>query len=136
MSINSSRSLYYLTPNPLPLFSLFSLKMQTFGRLLSVLTFLLSLGFLAQALPAAPRAGLAVRQYNSPAPQSPGAGYTKPGSGNGSGDISPVPSNEGKTVDVIALMTDLKVNVDGHLKAMGKLRDTSYKRCISLLFTC
>ncbi|CAE6459703.1 unnamed protein product [Rhizoctonia solani] len=106
---------------PQPTFSLFTLflKMQTFGRLLSVLTFLLSLGFLAQALPAAPRAGLAVRQYNSPAPQSPGAGYTKPSSDNGSG-VAPI--NGGKTVDIIAsVVVEFKPKVDAHVTAIAKV---------------
>ncbi|KEP47106.1 putative transmembrane protein [Rhizoctonia solani 123E] len=76
--------------------------MQTFGRLLSVLTFLLSLGFFAHALPAAPNAGLAVRAYGSPAPSN--GGYSKPTSGG----------------DVLNIMADLKVKVDAHVEVLAK----------------
>ncbi|CAE6448961.1 hypothetical protein ACGC1H_007378 [Rhizoctonia solani] len=76
--------------------------MQNFGRLFSVLTFLLSLGFIAHALPAAPNAGLAVRAYGSPAPSN--GGYSKPSSGN----------------DVLNIMTDLKVKVDAHVAVLAK----------------
>ncbi|CAE6527618.1 unnamed protein product [Rhizoctonia solani] len=76
--------------------------MQTFGRLLSVLTFLLSLGFIAHALPAAPHAGLAVREYNSPAPSS--GGYSRPSSGN----------------DVLNLVVALKAKVDVHVDLLAK----------------
>ncbi|CAE6438540.1 unnamed protein product [Rhizoctonia solani] len=94
--------------------------MQTFGRLLSVLTFLLSLGFIAQAMPAAPRAGLAVRQYNSPESYSPSnGGYTKPSSGNG---VIGAPSNGGKTVDVLAMVTDLKAKVDAHVVVLAQVK--------------
>ncbi|CAE7197543.1 unnamed protein product [Rhizoctonia solani] len=75
--------------------------MQTFGRLFSVLTFLLSLGFIAHALPAAPHAGLAIRDY-SPAPSN--GGYTKPSSGH----------------DILAVVADLKVKVDAHAVVMAK----------------
>ncbi|CAE7197554.1 unnamed protein product [Rhizoctonia solani] len=75
--------------------------MQTFGRLFSVLTFLLSLGFIAHALPAAPHAGLAIRDY-SPAPSN--GGYNKPTSGQG----------------VLDVVLDLKVKVDGHLGVLAK----------------
>ncbi|CEL58539.1 hypothetical protein RSOLAG1IB_12145 [Rhizoctonia solani AG-1 IB] len=34
----------------------------------------------------------------------------------------PAPSNEGKTVDVITLMDDLKVKVDGHVNAMAEVK--------------
>ncbi|KAG8727766.1 hypothetical protein FRC11_012496, partial [Ceratobasidium sp. 423] len=96
--------------------------MQTFGRLLSVLTFLLSLGFIAQAMPAAPRVGLAVRQYNSPESYSPSnGGYTKPSSGNGSGGVIGTPSNGGNTIDVLAKVTDLKVKVDAHVAVLAKV---------------
>ncbi|KAJ1302485.1 hypothetical protein OPQ81_002803 [Rhizoctonia solani] len=93
-------------------------KMQTFGRLLSVLTFLLSLGFIAQALPTTPRAaGLAVRDY-SPAPHTPSnGGYTKPGSGS-----EVTTSDGGKTLDLNALIVvDLKAKVDAHVAAIAKV---------------
>ncbi|KAH7338645.1 hypothetical protein B0J17DRAFT_706011 [Rhizoctonia solani] len=96
--------------------------MQTFARLLSVLTFLLSLGFIAQALPTTtPGAGLAVRQYNSPATSN--SGYSKPSLGNGSGDEISAPSNGGKTLDIHALVVvDLKSKVDGHLAAIAEVK--------------
>ncbi|KAF8750467.1 hypothetical protein RHS01_09285 [Rhizoctonia solani] len=94
--------------------------MQTFGRLLSVLTFLLSLGFLAQALPAAPASGLAVRQYNSPSTQSPGSGYTKPSSDSGSG-VTPVQGV--KTIDVVAIVNvDLTPKVQAHVAAIAEVK--------------
>ncbi|CUA78370.1 hypothetical protein RSOLAG22IIIB_07030 [Rhizoctonia solani] len=76
--------------------------MQTFARLFSVLTFLLSLGFIAHALPAAPNAGLAVRQYNSPAPSN--GGYSKPSSGS----------------DALAIVAELKVKIDAHVDVLAK----------------
>ncbi|KAH7344169.1 hypothetical protein B0J17DRAFT_645561, partial [Rhizoctonia solani] len=51
-----------------------------------VLTFLLSVGFLAQALPTAAGNGLAVREYSTPAGYNSGSGY------NGGSEHTPSPS--------------------------------------------
>ncbi|CAE6471976.1 unnamed protein product [Rhizoctonia solani] len=50
--------------------------MQTFARLLSFVAFLLSVGFLAQALPTTAGNGLAVRDYSSPAGYNGGNGHS------------------------------------------------------------
>ncbi|KDN35360.1 hypothetical protein RSAG8_11634, partial [Rhizoctonia solani AG-8 WAC10335] len=74
--------------------------MQTFARLLSFVTLLLSVGFLAQALPtAAAGNGLAVRDYSTPAGYNGGSGYNSdPGYNGNSGSnddpsYSPSPSH-------------------------------------------
>jgi hypothetical protein len=102
--------------------------MQTFGRLLPVLTFLLSVGFMAQALPAAARSGaLSVRDYSSPEYSS--HGYNSPAGYNNGNDKYTSPHENGgysgskgginKNIDVLALVTDLKVQLDPKVALLG-----------------
>ncbi|CUA73132.1 hypothetical protein RSOLAG22IIIB_10566 [Rhizoctonia solani] len=103
--------------------------MQTFARLLSFVTFLLSVGFLAQALPTTGN-GLVARDYSSPGGYNGGSGYSgnsgyNDNSGyNGGHEYSPSygkeaspaskegdhdPSNK---IDILDLVTKLHTNAE------------------------
>jgi hypothetical protein len=88
--------------------------MQTFTRLFSIVTFLLSLGFIAQALPTpANGAALAVRQYDAPASYDDSYGsnpYVNAENGNG---LS-------VNLDVLNLVVELKDNVQVKLALLGE----------------
>jgi hypothetical protein len=97
-------------------------KMQTFGRLLSVLTFLLSLGFIAQALPAPVRSGaLSVRQYSAPTPDSYSSGNNYTPSNEG-GNYSGYDGSNPSKSDVLALVLGLKADLDPKLALLGQSR--------------
>ncbi|KAG9120096.1 hypothetical protein FRC07_004560 [Ceratobasidium sp. 392] len=80
--------------------------MPTFTRLLSMITFLLSLSFIAQALPAATEGrALAVREYGIPS-------YA----------INPT---NGKTPDIMITMSDFKNAIDVELLRLGGATDVA-----------
>jgi hypothetical protein len=80
--------------------------MQTFTRLFSIVTFLLSLGFITQALPTpANGAALAVRQYDAPASYGDSYGSNPYGSTENGNGLS-------MDLDVLALVLDLKAKVE------------------------
>jgi hypothetical protein len=82
--------------------------MQTFSRLFSIVTFLLSLGFIAQALPTPANGGaLSVRQYGAP---------VSSGGNSGNGDSY----GTNGAIDVLAVMVDLKAKVDPILVELGE----------------
>ncbi|KAG8757225.1 hypothetical protein FRC11_004699 [Ceratobasidium sp. 423] len=93
--------------------------MQNFARLLSFVTFLLSVGFLAQALPTTHTGnGIAVRDYNTPSGYNSGNGYNS-GSGydGGSGyskEAAPANKHSDPTpnIDLLALVTKLNNDVE------------------------
>ncbi|CAE6431509.1 unnamed protein product [Rhizoctonia solani] len=90
--------------------------MQTFARLLSFVAFLLSVGFLAQALPtAAAGNGIAVRDYSSPAGYS-GAGNNgnsgSPSSSSYSKESSPSFKDDDKSNSIDILPLVLKLGKD------------------------
>ncbi|CAE6433741.1 unnamed protein product [Rhizoctonia solani] len=111
--------------------------MQTFARLLSFVTFLLSVGFIAQALPTAPTGnGIAVRDYNTPAGYDGGHGY------NGGSGYTPSPvyskdsySNEAapankegdhdpsSKLDLLALATKLHTDMEPLCKDLEAAAD-------------
>ncbi|KAG8719459.1 hypothetical protein FRC08_002773 [Ceratobasidium sp. 394] len=89
--------------------------MQTFTRLFSIVTFLLSLGFIAQALPtpAAHGGALAAREYGAAAVYARSDAY-----GNG----APANTKNGggdPPVDVLAIVVGLKVKVDPIVAMLG-----------------
>ncbi|KAG9078918.1 hypothetical protein FRC06_008047 [Ceratobasidium sp. 370] len=91
--------------------------MQTFARLFSIVTFLLSLGFIAQALPTpAQGAALAAREYGAPAlyaRSDPSSGTVPYGNGE------PAGGNHGhSTPDVLAILLGLKADIDPMLTAL------------------
>ncbi|KAF8604477.1 hypothetical protein BDV93DRAFT_606138 [Ceratobasidium sp. AG-I] len=93
--------------------------MQTFSRLLSVVTLVLSFGFLAQALPIpTPGNALAARQYGSPESYGKDNNYggnSYGGNSNGGseyGNGGEYGSQAGNQVDVLALLADLKAHVE------------------------
>ncbi|KAG8736809.1 hypothetical protein FRC10_008940 [Ceratobasidium sp. 414] len=90
--------------------------MQTFTRLFSIITFLLSLGFIAQALPAPVQGGaLAAREYGHSDPSYGTVPY-----GNG----EPANGKHGQhTPDVLAILGNLHNDVDPILSAL-KAADT------------
>ncbi|CUA73119.1 hypothetical protein RSOLAG22IIIB_10550 [Rhizoctonia solani] len=97
--------------------------MQTFARLLSFVTFLLSVGFLAQALPTTGN-GLVARDYSSPGGYNGGSGYNGNSGYNGGQEYPPSygkeaspaskegdhdPSNK---IDILDLVTKLHANAE------------------------
>ncbi|QRW01290.1 transmembrane protein [Ceratobasidium sp. AG-Ba] len=93
--------------------------MQTFTRLFSIITFLLSLGFIAQALPTQARGvALAARQYDAPATYgSSDPSYGSPSYDNGSNKIG-VPA-----LDVESLMSALDTNLAPHISTLAAATD-------------
>lgn len=106
--------------------------MQTFSRLLSVVTIVLSFGFLAHALPI-PSSGnaLVARQYGSPESYSNGNNYgdNPYGSSNSDseyGNVGEYGSQAGNQIDVLTLLTDLKAKIDPSIALLGKFHLTLY----------
>ncbi|KAG8794953.1 hypothetical protein FRC12_019743 [Ceratobasidium sp. 428] len=98
--------------------------MQTFARLFSIITFLLSLGFVAQALPTVAKGGApAAREYSSPASY----GNSDPSYGTPSySDVNPSSNKDGApALDVIALFVDLKTDTDDIFAKMGAASDVA-----------
>lgn len=99
--------------------------MQTFSRLLSVVTLVLSLGFLAHALPVpATRNALATRQYGTSESYGNdnnygGNSYGKSKSGSEYGNGGEYGSQSGNTIDVFELLTGLKEDIDPFLSLLG-----------------
>ncbi|KAG9097339.1 hypothetical protein FS749_006546 [Ceratobasidium sp. UAMH 11750] len=88
--------------------------MQTFTRLFSIVTFLLSLGFIAQALPtpAAHGGALAAREYGAAAVYARSDAY-------GNGAPANTKNGGGDPVDVLAIVVDLKAKVDPIVAMLG-----------------
>ena len=98
-------------------------KMQTFSRLLSVVTLVLSFGFLAHALPISPSgSALAARQYGSPESYGNDNNHYGGSSYGGSeyGNVGEYGSQAGNQIDVLALLTELKAQVDPHVTLLGE----------------
>ncbi|KAJ1308207.1 hypothetical protein OPQ81_003922 [Rhizoctonia solani] len=94
--------------------------MKTFARLLSFVTLLLSVGFLAQALPTTSTGnGVAVRDYHAPGGYNGGSGHSGNPDYTPSPKADPAPAPAGKegdhdpknSVDLLALVTKLNVDV-------------------------
>ncbi|CAE6456493.1 hypothetical protein ACGC1H_001039 [Rhizoctonia solani] len=88
--------------------------MQTFARLLSFVSFLLSVGLLAQALPTAVAGnGLAVRDYSTPAGYNGGSGYA-PSPSYAKESYAPASKEDDPTpsIDLLALVTKLHDDVE------------------------
>lgn len=105
--------------------------MQTFSRLLSVVTLVLSFGFLAHAMPIpTSESALAVRQYGSPESYgnnnhyggNSNGGNSYGGNSNGGseyGDVSEYGSQAGNQLDVLALVTGLKAQLESPVALLG-----------------
>ncbi|QRV87161.1 transmembrane protein [Ceratobasidium sp. AG-Ba] len=95
--------------------------MQTFTRLFSIITFLLSLGFIAQALPTQARgAALAVRQYEAPATYGGSdPSYGSPSYGNDNNNNK----NGMPALDVRGVMVALDTNLAPHINTLAAATD-------------
>ncbi|KAB5590196.1 transmembrane protein [Ceratobasidium theobromae] len=95
--------------------------MQSFGRLLSVLTFLLSLGFVARALPSPARSdALTVRSYNTPDYKSTSDKYTTPYENDDRSGSKTTDPSQSNSIDILGVMVGLKGQLTPKVALLAK----------------